>query len=74
MSKRDPHILVNDIIVAIQKIGRYTLGINHEMFLQDDKTIDAVVRNIEVIGEAARQLPPEFKESNGLCPKSGFYN
>src|SRR5215218_2992372 len=68
MSKRDPHILLNDIIVAIEKIGRFTAGMDRQMFLQDDKTIDAVVRNIEVIGEAARQLPADFKQSNAHIP------
>ena len=33
-----------------------------EAFTQDEKTIDAVVRNMEVIGEAANRLPDEFKE------------
>jgi len=68
MSKRDPHILVNDILIAIEKIGRFTAGMNHESFLKDEKTIDAVVRNIEVIGEAVRQLPADFKDSNAHIP------
>ena len=55
-------------LTAIDKIGRFTAGINHEMFLQDEKTIDAVVRNIEVIGEAVRQLPADFKDSNPQIP------
>ncbi|MGI9067217.1 MAG: HepT-like ribonuclease domain-containing protein [Pyrinomonadaceae bacterium] len=70
MSKRDPQILVADILLAIEKIGRYTVGIDHEMFLKDEKTIDAVVRNIGVIGEAVKQLPDDFKNANPGIPWS----
>lgn len=38
-------------------------GISFETFLADDKTVDAVVRNFEIIGEAARQIPETFKET-----------
>jgi len=43
--------------VAIAKIRRYTAGISKEAFAADDRTLDAVVRNLEVIGEAVKQLP-----------------
>jgi uncharacterized protein with HEPN domain len=36
--------------------------------LVDDKTVDAVVRNLEIIGEASRQLPDAFKESHSSIP------
>lgn len=57
MPKRDPDLLFEDMLTAIRKIDRYTSGMDQELFRQDEKTIDAVVRNLEVIGEAARQLP-----------------
>ena len=60
MPERDAGLLVADILAAIGKIDRYTLGITREAFLADEKTIDAVVRNLEIIGEAARRLPAEF--------------
>lgn len=52
MSKREPGILLDDIRTPISKIERYTTGLDERSFLADDKTIDAVVRNLEIIGEA----------------------
>jgi uncharacterized protein with HEPN domain len=70
MSKREPGILLDDIRTAISKIDRYTAGLDERSFLADDKTIDAVVRNLEVIGEAVKQLPPEFKRQHAAIPWS----
>ena len=61
MSKRDPLVLLEDINFAIQKIVRYTSQLDHQAFLTDELVIDGVARNLEIIGEAARQLPEEFK-------------
>lgn len=47
---------------SLEKIERYTAGLTFERFAQDDRTVDAVVRNLEVIGEAARQIPSEVRE------------
>lgn len=52
---------IEDIIDAINKIERYTSGLDYEKWLNDEKTIDAVIRNIEIIGEAASHLPPEIQ-------------
>lgn len=64
MSKRDPKLLVADIIDAAGKIKKYTSGFTYEMFIEDSKTLDAVIRNFEVIGEAANQLPEDFKDKH----------
>ena len=61
MSKRDSQILLDDMRAAMGKIARYVAGMSRAEFLEDEKTVDAVVRNIEIIGEAAKQLPPEFR-------------
>ena len=61
MPKRNPTLLLEDILAAITKINRYIDGLDQAAFLNDDKTVDAVVRNLEIIGEASRQLPNEFK-------------
>ena len=45
MSKREPSILLDDIRTSIEKIKRYTAGLDESLFLADEKTIDAVVRN-----------------------------
>jgi hypothetical protein len=60
MPRRDPDLLIEDILTAIGKIERYTTGMDQGQFQQDEKTLDAVVRNLEIVGEAARQLPEEF--------------
>jgi len=44
-----------------KKIENYTSTISYEEFLQDEKTKDAVVRNLEIIGEAANQIPKEIQ-------------
>lgn len=62
MSKREASLLVNDIIESGVKILNYTHGMTYESFLQDSKTIDAVIRNFEIIGEAANRLPEAYKE------------
>lgn len=45
------------MMLAIQKISRYTALIDHDAFVEDELVIDGVARNLEIIGEAARQLP-----------------
>lgn len=66
MSKRDARLLLQDMLESLEKIERYTAGLTFERFAQDDRTVDAVVRNLEVIGEAARQIPSEVRER---CPE-----
>lgn len=64
MSKREPSLLINDIIESGEKILNYTEGMDYETFIQDPKTIDAVIRNFEIIGEAANRLPESYKENH----------
>ena len=54
-------ILVNDIIEAIDSIEEYTNDYSLEQFLEDKKTREAVIRNIEISGEAVRNIPDEIK-------------
>ena len=61
MSKGEIRLLLEDILQASQKILSYTSGISREEFLKDDTIIKAVVRNFEIIGEAASQVPEDFK-------------
>src|ERR1700679_3689234 len=64
MSKRNPKLLLGDILEAIEKIKSYTHGLTFEAFLDDPKTCDAVIRNFEITGEASNRLPEDFKENN----------
>jgi uncharacterized protein with HEPN domain len=62
MSKREPALLVEDIIESANKILEYTSNLSFQEFTGDSKTIDAVIRNFEIIGEAANRLPEDFKD------------
>jgi len=62
MSKRNPKLLVEDILESCNKIMEYTQGMSYEEFVNDSKTLDAVIRNFEIIGEAANRLPEDFKD------------
>ena len=52
MSKRQPELLVEDIIESSNKILMYTEGLTFDQFTSDSKTADAVIRNFEVIGDS----------------------
>jgi uncharacterized protein with HEPN domain len=54
MSRQNARLLLQDMLESLEKIERYTTGLTFERFARDDRTVDAVVRNLEVIGEAAR--------------------
>jgi uncharacterized protein with HEPN domain len=62
MPSRNWQFRIRDILKAIDKIERYTRDMEFDAWLQDDKTIDAVIRNVEVIGEASSHLPDEVLE------------
>jgi len=61
MSERNPKLLVEDILESCQKIMNYTKCITFDEFISDSKTLDAVIGNFEIIGEAAKRLPEDFK-------------
>ena len=54
---RDSRIYLEDILAAAAKIRSYVGTMGADEFLRDGKTVDAVVRNLEIIGEAVKQLP-----------------
>ncbi len=64
MSKRDLMLLLEDMLESALKIKRYTTNLDYDLFLADDKSIDAVVRNFEIIGEAANRIDPDFRTIN----------
>ena len=59
---RDPSLYLIDIQEAIERIRENPAGMNSQEFRKDRKTPDAVVRNLEIIGEASKSLPPQTKE------------
>lgn len=56
------------MLEAALKIETYTLNYSFNDFVNDDKTIDAVVRNFEIIGEAASRINPDFQAENSEVP------
>lgn len=66
MSRRDDDLLINDILESCDKIFTYTKGMDYTAFCNSKITIDAVVRNFEIIGEASKMISDKFKANNPL--------
>lgn len=64
MSKRPVDLLLDDICEALDRIEQYISGMSFDVFSKDRKSVDAVVRNLEIIGEASNRLPADFKDSH----------
>jgi len=62
MSERAPYLLLKDILDCAETIIEYTYDYTYDSFLADRKTRDAVIRNFEIIGEAANRLPISIKD------------
>jgi len=58
---RDYKVYLEDIAEAIRKIRFFTTGLSLETFYSDVKTFDAVIRNLEIIGEAIKRVPEEIR-------------
>ena len=61
---RDWFLYLEDIETGCKKVIRYTDGFSFDEFLLDEKTFDAVLRNLEIIGEAVKHIPAEVRERN----------
>lgn len=61
MPPREWKLRIEDILECIGRIQEYTRGLTADAFAADQKTIDAVVRNFEIIGEATRHVPPHIQ-------------
>ena len=59
---------INDILDAISAVRKYVAGITYEDFVKDRKTVDAVIRNLIIIGEAAVHIPEEICQTYHLIP------
>jgi len=64
MSSRPVPLLIEDIWEAVEKVEHYLKNMTADAFSKDSKTVDAVVRNLEIIGEAANRLPDDFKQKH----------
>ena len=65
--KKDPRVYLAHILECAQKIERYTKG-GERKFLKDTMTQDAVIRNFEIIGEAAKRVPDAYRRRHPEIP------
>ncbi len=68
MSERTNRDFVQDVQEAIRRIALYTAEMSYEAFLADTKTQDAVVRNLEIIGEAIKNLSEDLRHQHSEIP------
>ena len=68
MSRRNLKIFLKDILESIERIEHYTEGKTDEEFLDDYEKQDAVMKRLEVIGEAAKNIPEKLKAENPKIP------
>jgi uncharacterized protein with HEPN domain len=61
---RDYKLYLHDIKEAVEKIETFIKGFSLEEFVKDAKTVDAVIRNLEIMGEAAKHIPKRVKEKH----------
>lgn len=60
---RDYKLQLEDILDSSKKIERYVKGLDYRKFVKNELVVDAVIRNLEIIGEAARQVSDDVKQS-----------
>jgi len=68
MKKRSPRMFIEDILEAMDRIERYIRGLTHETFVRNEMVVDAVIRNLEIIGEASRNIPKDVREAYAEIP------
>ncbi|MDI6687729.1 MAG: DUF86 domain-containing protein [Desulfobacterales bacterium] len=61
---RNCRVYLRDILDCINRIDKYTKGIQYSEFVKDELIQDGVIRNLEIIGEAVKKLPAEARESS----------
>jgi uncharacterized protein with HEPN domain len=61
---------LTDILTAIADIEEFTHGMSYEVFSTDKKTVNAVIRSLEVLGEAAKHIPLSFRKKHPDIPWS----
>lgn len=73
MSSREWIFRLEDILRAIEKIESYLKGMTLSQFKKNELVIDAVVRNLEIIGEASKHIPPNIRQTYSDIPWEIMY-
>ena len=68
MSKRKPDVYLQDILESIELIQRFLDGVSEDEFYKNVEKQDAVLRRLEIIGEAVKHLPEVIREDNPDIP------
>jgi len=66
--KRDYKLFLQDIFESIERIERYTKGVTKKKFVENEIINDAVIRNFEIIGEAAKNIPSDLRKLSPEIP------
>jgi len=72
-SERTFRHFLEDIFESISKILNYTESYDFDMFRDDERTVDAVIRNLEIIGEASNKIPKNIQEKYPTVPWDEMY-
>ena len=73
LNERSPLLFLEDIVLSMQRVQEYVTGLDFQRFKWDYKTVDAVVRNFEIIGEASKNLPQDLKDKYPEVPWEEMY-
>ncbi len=65
---RDSKFYLSDILDAMDSIEEFVEGIDFEEFKKDDRTVSAVIRKFEIIGEASKNIPEEIRQEHSQIP------
>lgn len=68
MTRRNNKLYIRDILDCIDKVEEYVKGLSFKDFTKNKMVIDAVVRNFEIIGEAAKNISSEVKTKYNKIP------
>lgn len=72
-SERNYILYLKDMLLSMQRVQEYVAELDFQHFKWDYKTVDAVIRNFEIIGEASKNLPKTIKEKYHFVPWEEMY-
>ncbi len=68
MKRRTYRLYIEDILASMNKIEKCISGLTYDAFEKNEMVVDAVIRNLEIIGEAAKNIPEEIREKHSEIP------
>jgi uncharacterized protein with HEPN domain len=71
---RNPLLYLQELLDGIRAIRSYVEGMTADEFVRDEKTLDACIRRFQIVGEAAKKLPAEWKDEEPEIPWQDVVN